>query len=97
VFRFCLQDLKPPKDITPYLLPFLPLPPFDSPTTPLNHHELPKTTMETTPVTGLDELDKHLDGLIQDPSLILNPKLFDDIELQLTGTAFISCCISPTN
>ncbi|EAQ88511.1 hypothetical protein CHGG_05130 [Chaetomium globosum CBS 148.51] len=40
--------------------------------------------METTPITGLDEFDKHLDDLIQDPSLTLNPKLFDDIELQLT-------------
>ncbi|KAH6631336.1 hypothetical protein F5144DRAFT_629365 [Chaetomium tenue] len=40
--------------------------------------------METTPITGLDELDKHLDDLIQDTSLTLNPKLFDDIELQLT-------------
>jgi hypothetical protein len=54
--------------------------------------------METTPVTGLDELDKHLDDLIQDPSLTLNPKLFDDIELQLTGTtSFISCYISPAD
>jgi hypothetical protein len=42
--------------------------------------------MENTPVTGLDELDKHLDDLLQDPDLAVNPKLFDDVELQLTGT-----------
>jgi hypothetical protein len=41
--------------------------------------------METTPITGLDEFDKHLDDLVQDPALTLNPKLFDDVELQLTG------------
>ena len=41
--------------------------------------------MDTTPVTGLDELDQHLDDLIRDPTLTANPKLLDDIELQLTG------------
>ncbi|KAK4098133.1 hypothetical protein N658DRAFT_477654 [Parathielavia hyrcaniae] len=40
--------------------------------------------METTPISGLDELDRHLDDLIQDPSLGITPKLFDDVELQLT-------------
>ncbi|KAK3306366.1 uncharacterized protein B0T15DRAFT_509753 [Chaetomium strumarium] len=40
--------------------------------------------METTPITGLDELDRHLDELLHDPELVLNPKLFDDVELQLT-------------
>ncbi|KAL2120181.1 hypothetical protein VTJ04DRAFT_4207 [Mycothermus thermophilus] len=39
---------------------------------------------EVTPITGLDELDKHLDNLLQDPNLELNPKFFDDVELQLT-------------
>ncbi|KAG7288303.1 hypothetical protein NEMBOFW57_007834 [Staphylotrichum longicolle] len=42
--------------------------------------------MENAPVTGLDELDKHLDDLLQDPDLAVNPKLFDDVELQLTET-----------
>ncbi|KAK3900995.1 hypothetical protein C8A05DRAFT_45261 [Staphylotrichum tortipilum] len=42
--------------------------------------------MESTPITGLDELDRHLDDLVQDPALLLNPKLFDDVELQLTET-----------
>ena len=41
--------------------------------------------MDTVPVTGLDELDQHLDQLVDDPALTLNAKLFDDVELQLTG------------
>ena len=39
----------------------------------------------STPITGLAELDAHLDDLVQDPALALNPKLFDHVELQLTG------------
>ncbi|KAK6953779.1 hypothetical protein Daesc_003741 [Daldinia eschscholtzii] len=39
---------------------------------------------DTIPVTGVEELEKHLDDLIEDPNLELNPKLFDDVELQLT-------------
>ncbi|KAK4130048.1 hypothetical protein BT67DRAFT_492582 [Trichocladium antarcticum] len=42
--------------------------------------------MEGAPISGLDELDKHLDDLVQDPALVLDPKLFDDVELQLTDT-----------
>lgn len=42
--------------------------------------------MEVVPVTGLDELDQHLDELVDDPSIDLNAKLFDHVELQLTGT-----------
>ncbi|KAI0177407.1 hypothetical protein BJ166DRAFT_545701 [Pestalotiopsis sp. NC0098] len=39
---------------------------------------------ETIPVTGVDELDKHLDELIADPNIPSNIKLFDDVTLQLT-------------
>jgi len=42
--------------------------------------------METVPVTGLEELDKHLDELVADPDVDLNAELFDHVELQLTGT-----------
>jgi hypothetical protein len=42
--------------------------------------------METVPVTGLEELDEHLDELVDDSSIDLNAKLFDHVELQLTGT-----------
>lgn len=41
--------------------------------------------MDIMPITGLDELDSHLDELIEDPNLPLNAKLFDDVELQLNG------------
>jgi hypothetical protein len=37
-------------------------------------------------VTGLDDLEKHLHLLLQDPETPLNAKLFDEVELQLTGT-----------
>ncbi|KAK0641959.1 hypothetical protein B0T16DRAFT_461982 [Cercophora newfieldiana] len=40
--------------------------------------------MDTTPVTGLDELDRHLDDLVRDTSIPVNAKLLDDVELQLT-------------
>ncbi|ETS75829.1 hypothetical protein PFICI_12773 [Pestalotiopsis fici W106-1] len=36
------------------------------------------------PLTGVDELDKHLDQLIADPTLASNIKLFDNVTLQLT-------------
>lgn len=42
--------------------------------------------METIPITRLEELDKHLDELVADPNIDLNAKLFDHVELQLTGT-----------
>ncbi|KAK8128963.1 hypothetical protein PG984_010071 [Apiospora sp. TS-2023a] len=38
---------------------------------------------DTVPVTGIDELDAHLDELIADPALPPVIKLFDDVELQL--------------
>lgn len=43
------------------------------------------------PVTGLDDLTAHMDALIADPSTPLNAKLFDDLELQLTGTLPLLC------
>ncbi|KAI0481995.1 hypothetical protein GGR56DRAFT_164541 [Xylariaceae sp. FL0804] len=43
-----------------------------------------KMDADIIPVSGLDELDKHLDELIADPTLVPNVKLFDDVELQLT-------------
>ncbi|KAK3352866.1 hypothetical protein B0T25DRAFT_590628 [Lasiosphaeria hispida] len=42
--------------------------------------------MDTTPITGLEELDAHLDELVQDQTVPLNAKLFDEVELQLTGS-----------
>ncbi|KAI1206071.1 uncharacterized protein F4807DRAFT_464081 [Annulohypoxylon truncatum] len=39
---------------------------------------------DTIPVTGVEDLEKHLDELLADPNLLPTPKLFDDVELQLT-------------
>ena len=41
--------------------------------------------METIPVSGAEELAKHLQELTKNPELPLNTKLFDDVELQLNG------------
>jgi hypothetical protein len=41
--------------------------------------------MESVPVTGLEDLYSHLLQLLEDPDTPLNAKLFDDVELQLTG------------
>ncbi|CZR65642.1 uncharacterized protein PAC_15542 [Phialocephala subalpina] len=40
--------------------------------------------MEEIPVTGLEELEKHLEVLVEAPETPLNAKLFDEVELQLT-------------
>ncbi|KAI1299593.1 hypothetical protein F5Y03DRAFT_386284 [Xylaria venustula] len=45
--------------------------------------------MDTTgasSVSRVDELEQHLDQLASDPTLPADEKLFDDVELQLTGT-----------
>jgi hypothetical protein len=42
--------------------------------------------MDSSPVTGVEELDDHLDELCDDPETPLNTKLFDEVELQLTGS-----------
>lgn len=43
------------------------------------------TTMENLPIARIDELHTHLQELQNDPSMPLNVKLLDDVELQLTG------------
>jgi hypothetical protein len=40
--------------------------------------------MDLAPIDGLNELEKHLSDLKQTPETPLQPKLFDDVELQLT-------------
>lgn len=44
--------------------------------------------MDVTPITGLEELEAHVRQLIDDPSTPLNAKLFDEVELQLTGKSW---------
>ena len=47
--------------------------------------------MEDIPITGLEELESHLQQLMEIPdSTSVDAKLFDEVELQLTGTYF-SC------
>lgn len=41
--------------------------------------------MEETPITGLEELEAHVERLVEAPEILLNAKLFDEVELQLTG------------
>ncbi|KXJ95146.1 hypothetical protein Micbo1qcDRAFT_24501 [Microdochium bolleyi] len=41
---------------------------------------------DDVPITGLDELDAHLDNLLEDPSLDIQRQLFDYVELQLTDS-----------
>jgi hypothetical protein len=47
--------------------------------------------MEDIPITGLEELQKHLEQLLEDPGTPVDAKLFDEIELQLTGK--VSCAV----
>lgn len=37
------------------------------------------------PISGLDELERHLQELLDSPDTLLNAKLFDEVSLQLTG------------
>lgn len=37
------------------------------------------------PISGLPELQSHLEQLVDDPSVAFDAKLFDDVELQLNG------------
>ncbi|KAH8157528.1 hypothetical protein CIB48_g10716 [Xylaria polymorpha] len=45
-----------------------------------------KMDTDTVPVLGVDDLEKHLDQLASDPTLPPDNKLFDHVELQMTGT-----------
>jgi hypothetical protein len=44
--------------------------------------------MDGVPVSGLVELENHMQQLIEAPDTQVNAKLFDDVELQLTGMFF---------
>lgn len=43
--------------------------------------------MNDVPITGLEELERHLQHVVDAPETPLDAKLFDEVELQLTGTA----------
>jgi hypothetical protein len=44
--------------------------------------------MEEIPITGLEELERHVQHLVEAPETLLDVKLFDEVELQLTGKLF---------
>jgi hypothetical protein len=46
---------------------------------------VPEFAMDSVRISGLPELQAHMQELTNDPSSAFNPKLFDDVELQLTG------------
>jgi len=41
--------------------------------------------MDHVPITGLEELQNHLQRVAEDPETPLEAKLFDEVELQLNG------------
>jgi hypothetical protein len=46
--------------------------------------------MDQMPITGLEELERHLQRLVEAPDTPLDAKLFDEVELQLTGKLYAS-------
>jgi hypothetical protein len=42
-------------------------------------------TMEEIQVHGLEELERHVQHLVEAPETLLDAKLFDEVELQLNG------------
>ena len=49
---------------------------------------VPVYTMDNIPVSGLPELQAHLQQLLDDGSVPFDAKLLDDVELQLTGNSY---------
>jgi hypothetical protein len=45
--------------------------------------------MEEIPVHGLEELERHVQRLVEAPETPLDAKLFDEVELQLNGKSLI--------
>lgn len=41
--------------------------------------------MDHVPVSGIDELEQHLQQILAEPDTTVNAKLFDEVELQLNG------------
>ncbi len=45
--------------------------------------------MDGIPVHGLEELERHVQQLVEAPETPLDAKLFDEVELQLNGKLLI--------
>lgn len=43
---------------------------------------------DNRPIDRLDELEKHIQALVETPETQIDAKLFDDVELQLTRKFF---------
>lgn len=52
--------------------------------------------MDHVPITGLEELQNHLQHVAEDPETPLEAKLFDEVELQLNGKIDLSLCVFHT-
>lgn len=52
--------------------------------------------MDDVPITGLEELERHLQHVVDAPETPLDAKLFDEVELQLTGMflVFSTCYLT---
>jgi hypothetical protein len=50
---------------------------------------------DDTPIFRLEELEAHLQELIASPDVPLDKKLFDAVELQLTGTFLSKALLIP--
>jgi hypothetical protein len=48
---------------------------------------------EKVKIAELEHLENHLEQLLEDPQTPLNAKLFDDVELQLTGMSGSRYCL----
>lgn len=51
----------------------------------MSERVVPSFAAGTVPISGLPELQAHLEELTHDPSLPFDLRLLDDVELQLTG------------
>lgn len=51
----------------------------------MSSRTVPVYAMQNIPISGLPELQAHLQQLTSDPSVPFDVKLLDDVELQLTG------------
>ena len=50
----------------------------------MSGHIVPQHDMDNLPISGLEDLQAHIQVLVNDPAAPFNAKLFDDVELQLT-------------
>jgi hypothetical protein len=50
---------------------------------------VPNLASDQLSIAGLDDLRSHIEELLSEPETPLNAKLFDDVELQLTGETLI--------